>query len=293
MNRILHTHLRLARVSNLPTTWSNVLCAFLLVGVFEWARFLAAIFAISLLYIAGMYLNDWRDADHDSRHQPERPIPSGLISRPAVLFYALAYGLVALLVSLSMEADATLWTLALIGCIAFYDLDHKNNVFSPWIMAACRALIYPWAAALAGAELSAALWIASLAAYSYTLGLTYIARGVMPLPYKLIFCWCLLLPVGLWLPRMGVEPRLVGLTVLTGFLLWMAYCLSGIFRTSPRIGFTVGKLIAGFCLVDLLAVSVMVSSASSSTSSSAYTGIAAFILLFIGTIRFQTHISGT
>lgn len=285
MNTSFRTHLQLARVSNLPTTWSNVLCAFLLVGGFEWLAFSAAIVSISLFYIAGMYLNDWRDADYDRRHQPQRPIPSQLISRPTVLICALVYAAVAVLVSISVEPASVPWTLALIVCISLYDLDHKNNVLSPWLMAACRALIYPWAASLTGAGFPPELWIAALSAYSYTLGLSYIARGVLPLPFKLLFCFLVLLPAGLWIPKMGAEPMLFGLLALIAFLLWMAYCMSGIFRTSPRIGFTVGNLIAGFCLIDLLAVSI--------ATSCGLVALVAFILLLISTIKFQTLISGT
>ena len=286
MNHSIRTHLSLARASNLPTTWSNVLCAFLLVGGFSWAAFFGAIFAISLFYVAGMYLNDWRDADYDREHRPERPIPSGEVSRKAVFLYAATYFAVALGVSISMQPASLWWTLALIGCITFYDLDHKNNAMSPWIMAGCRALIYPWAASLSGQAFTPELWIACLAAYSYTLGLTYIARNPgKTLPLVIVLCTCLLLPALLWGSRLGEHSLLAELSVLLVFLAWTAYSLSGWWSKPPDIGFTVGNLIAGFCFVDLLAISA--------TAPVTIVILVLVALLFLATLKFQKIISGT
>lgn len=281
----LRTHLSLARVSNLPTTWSNVLCAFLLAGGFSWSGFLGGIVAISLFYVAGMYLNDWRDADYDREHRPERPIPAREISRKAVFLCAASYFLVALGISILLQPDSLLWTAALILCITVYDLDHKNNSMSPWIMAGCRALIYPWAASLTGQELSVELWLAAAAAYSYTLGLTYIARGAAKTAaLKLLFLACLLLPVFLWGSRWG-EAVFYSFFALALFLAWTAYNLSAWMNKSPGGGPSIGNLIAGFCFVDLLAISV---------AAPINPAIALlFALFFITTLRFQKIISGT
>lgn len=282
----LHTHLRLARASNLPTTWSNVLCALLLAGGFQWPVFFGAVFAISLFYIAGMYLNDWRDAEHDRAHRPERPIPSGVISRQAVFLYGAIYFTLGFALSLWMEPQSVFWTLGLIGCITFYDLDHKNNSMSPWIMAACRALIYPWAASLTGQALPVEIWIAAAAAYSYTLGLTYIARGADAAPLlKLLLLACLILPVLLWGSRMGGTVFAWSLPALVLFLAWVAYCLSTWVRPSAGSGPSIGKLIAGLCLVDLLAIIV------AAPISLAILLLVAFF--FISTLKFQKIISGT
>ena len=78
--------LQLARVSNLPTVWSNVLLGFgialldaraSVVGGFF--TLLGLIIGTSLLYAGGMVLNDACDARVDALHRPDRPIPSGRI----------------------------------------------------------------------------------------------------------------------------------------------------------------------------------------------------------------------
>lgn len=286
MKTYIRTHLNLARISNLPTTWSNVLCAFLLVGGLAWAEFLGAIVAVSFFYIGGMYLNDWRDAEHDRKHQTERPIPSQKISRRTVLVYAVAYFGAALGISVIMQPESMLWSIGLIACITVYDLDHKENSMSPWVMAGCRALIYPWAASLAGQGFPAELWIACAAAYTYTLGLTYIARGpAKAFSIKIIMTACVMLPAVLWGSQLTDQSLFLRFLALAVFLAWTGYCLSGWFSKTPKIGFTVGNLIAGFCFVDLLAISI--------AAPISVAILLLVLLFFMTTLKLQTLISGT
>ena len=89
--------LRLGRVSNLPTVWTNALAGIVLAGghVAD-PRTLPLIAAFSLFYVAGMYLNDAYDAEIDARERPERPIPSGRVSAETVFtagFAMMALGL--------------------------------------------------------------------------------------------------------------------------------------------------------------------------------------------------------
>src|SRR4051794_17851653 len=93
-------YLRLGRVSNLPTVWSNTLAGIVLAGyqpthdlfatpvLFVWLAL-----AMSLLYVGGMFLNDAFDQEIDAKERPERPIPSGLVSSSEV--YSIGFGLLA------------------------------------------------------------------------------------------------------------------------------------------------------------------------------------------------------
>ena len=77
----LSVALRLGRVSNLPTVTTNVLAALALSGATPAPWSIAVICAaISLLYIAGMFLNDAFDRTIDALQRPERPIPSGQVT---------------------------------------------------------------------------------------------------------------------------------------------------------------------------------------------------------------------
>lgn len=76
--------LTLARVSNLPTVWSNCLAAWILTGAEPSWSILPLLAAASLLYSGGCTLNDAFDAKWDAVHRPERIIPSGRLTRGAV-----------------------------------------------------------------------------------------------------------------------------------------------------------------------------------------------------------------
>ena len=77
-------YLLLARVSNLPTVWTNMLAGSLLAGVALNARtVLIASAAMSLVYCAGMWMNDACDAGADARArrmllQADRPVAAQL-----------------------------------------------------------------------------------------------------------------------------------------------------------------------------------------------------------------------
>ena len=84
----LRTLLVLGRVSNLPTVWTNCLAGWLLAGGGEWSRFAWLGAGATLVYVGGMFLNDAFDAEFDTQHRRERPIPSGAISREAVWLWS-------------------------------------------------------------------------------------------------------------------------------------------------------------------------------------------------------------
>ena|SRR5438552_15374255 len=88
------TLLRLGRVSNLPTIWTNCLAAMILAGaVPNLIRLTLISLSISLLYESGMFLNDAFDQEFDRRYRPERPIPSGEITGSTV--YKIGFALMA------------------------------------------------------------------------------------------------------------------------------------------------------------------------------------------------------
>lgn len=79
---MLRSWLELSRVSNLPTVWTNVLAGWLLAGGLpgQWQPLAWLMAGGSLMYTAGMILNDAADVRWDRQHRRERPIPSGRVS---------------------------------------------------------------------------------------------------------------------------------------------------------------------------------------------------------------------
>src|SRR3984957_10931915 len=133
--------LKLGRVSNLPTVWTNVLAGAVPSGG-DWRnwRIRLLIVAMSSFYVGGMYLSDYFDRVIDSRERPERPIPSGHISAHAVAtigFSLIGAGAVA---TAAMGPAASAMAALLAISIVAYALHHKANPFAPVVMGACRVL---------------------------------------------------------------------------------------------------------------------------------------------------------
>jgi hypothetical protein len=176
--------LRLGRVSNLPTVTSNVLAGIVLAGAQpSLSRAAVVCLAMSMMYVAGMYLNDAFDRDIDRLERPERPIPSGQVTALAVfqvgfallLGGVLAITLLALTTGVGWKAVATSGGLALL--IVLYDAKHKGNPASPLIMGMCRASVYLTAALAVSSSLPTAVLVGSGLLVAYLIGLTYIARA--------------------------------------------------------------------------------------------------------------------
>ena len=80
------SYLLLARVSNLPTVWTNVLAGMAAEAAVpaagSWIQIAAA---ASLFYTGGMFLNDAFDAPFDSQARPERPNPTATSAHGSVV----------------------------------------------------------------------------------------------------------------------------------------------------------------------------------------------------------------
>ena len=171
-------YLLLARVSNLPTIWTNVLAGTIVSGVaFVWADVGRLCLAISVLYTAGMFLNDAFDRAFDARDRPDRPIPAGDVSAReafATGWILLAAGL--LLVAAGGNPASFMWGTVLAAAIVLYNYSHKHNPLGPIVMGVCRGLVYCVAAA--SSAVTPAVAAAATALMVYVAMLTWIAKHV-------------------------------------------------------------------------------------------------------------------
>lgn len=170
-------YLLLARISNLPTIWTNVLAAYVVAGASRESLPIASI-AASLFYTAGMFLNDAFDAPFDAKARADRPIPNRDVSRNEVFAIGIILMLAGewLLALLPNRIPALLWGVALVIAIVFYDYRHKGKAFGPIVMGACRALVYCVAAAGALGVVAAPVAIAAIVMWVYIIGLTWVAK---------------------------------------------------------------------------------------------------------------------
>jgi 4-hydroxybenzoate polyprenyltransferase len=255
--------LDLGRVSNLPTVWTNTLAGVALAGGSAGdARVPLLILALTLCYVAGMFLNDAFDRQFDAAHRPERPIPSGQATVAGVFgsgFAMLAAGLVLLGWLGYGVAGGTGWRpllagLALGAAIVFYDWHHKRNPLSPVVMGLCRMLVYVTAACAITVSPPQRVFTLGLLLLSYLVGLTYVAKqehlGRVASLWPLVF---LALPL-VWGAKVSrADGHLTGLVLL--FLVWVLYSLSYLRRRRPGdVPRAVGSLLAGICLWDALVI---------------------------------------
>lgn len=262
----LRAWLELSRGANLPTVWSNLLVGWLIAVAFganlggaTFPRLALLLLGGSLLYTAGMFLNDAADAEWDQARRPGRPIPSGRLAPAAVRAAGLAF----------LALGAALWTwlapaalggagLALACLVLAYTRWHKSRPApSAWLMGSCRAVL-PVAGFLLNTPPSSdsqalSLVLAHAAALLlYTVGISALARhettGVEPAGLARVAPPLAALPVPAVLVAHGAVPFLA--------LIWACGLVLAISWTRRRIrdiGERVAARIAGICLVDYLA----------------------------------------
>ena len=285
-------YLRLGRVSNLPTVWTNVLAGVALAGAALAPGPLAFLaLALSLFYIGGMYLNDAFDREIDARERPERPIPSGLVTATTVFaigYGFLAAGLAALVGEIAWArgegySAALVAGLCLAGVIVFYDARHKANPWSPLLMGLCRVLVYATAALAVAGHLGSTVVAGALVLLSYLIGLTYAAKqeslAAVRNLWPLVF---LAAPFVYGIPTLRSGG--VGAALYMGFLLWVGYAVWLLVRPGrPNFPRAVVSFIAGISLLDGLLV------AGAGKPEAALWGVAGFAL----TLVLQRYVRGT
>ena len=285
----INIYLRLGRVSNLPTVWSNVLAGTVVASSIT-GRPLSAMhtflvmLAISAFYCAGMYLNDAFDREIDARERPGRPIPSGQIKARTVFIIGFILQAAGILILSQYGGWAFTCGLALAATILLYNVWHKGNALSPLIMGLCRALVYFSAAACAmvitgkldsqtGLSdalslpsdtmvlMHTAIMLAALAIWAHVVGLTYAAKQESL--NRLGSLWPLLilaLPVVLYGSRSfhgwsdGVLPLLMLVALTAADIIAVRLLITRhIAAAVPR---AVAQLIAATALLDALIIAV-------------------------------------
>jgi hypothetical protein len=284
--------LRLGRVSNLPTVWTNTLTGIVLAGgnAAE-RRTLPLIVALSLFYVAGMYLNDAYDAEIDARERPERPIPSGEVSAETVFtagFATMALGLALLFwtgygFAGGTEIGPVMGGLGLGAAIVLYNRRHKDNPLSPVLMGICRVLVYVTAGLAFVPDLPTPLWIGAVLLLCYLIGLTYVAKqetlGEVRNLWPLLF-----LGAPLAYALAGVLRSPTAAALAAAFVLWVGVALWFLRRRQPGdVPRAVVSLIAGIALLDAVLI------AGAGQFSTAWLAVVGFLL----TLALQRVVAGT
>ncbi|MBH54216.1 MAG: hypothetical protein CMI18_07700 [Opitutaceae bacterium] len=255
----IRSWLTLGRISNLSTVWANGLCAWILGGGGEASVLLILLGALSLIYVGGMYLNDYCDVRFDKELRPERPIPTGKVSRNSVLIVTLVFFAAGIGSAISINSFSALFAGILVGIVVLYNLVHKYTVLGVPLMAACRTGVYVTVGSATLLGLTPQIWGAGVLMFFYILGVTALARTESTeLKASAVGYTFLVVPM-------------IGIFYIAGppfeKLFPISYCLAALwisiaFSMARKGGTfviekTIGPLLAGICLIDLAILNSM------------------------------------
>ena len=254
--KTIGAYLELARLSNIPTCWSNVLVGCAIGGLSGWADWptiAMMALAISLLYIAGMALNDAADHKVDRQQRSERPIPSGRVSLRAAYIFAGITMATAIGLLTTLGLASLLLGLLLAASIIAYDYLHKKFAASAALMGLCRGLVYLAAAAAVAWPLD---WTISLtiagALTVYITIITFIAQTEVGSTTGLRRRLGIALPLVVLLPTAFVRAESWSWTVVVAVLavLWLTLAARHALAQPPRTKNAVLTWLSGICLID-------------------------------------------
>lgn len=181
----LRSFLELIRLPNVFTAPADVAMGLAVAGASFTAPHLALLLASAFAYAGGMALNDAWDAPLDAHERPERPIPSGRISRATA--FRVAGGCFVVCVALAALAGrrSLFVALLLVAAIVVYDGFAKSSAAGPASMALCRGLNVALGVAAGTLALTSIGPIAVL--FSYVLVITVVSRfEVMEAPVAVV-----------------------------------------------------------------------------------------------------------
>ena len=179
--------LRLMRLANIVTAVSDILAGIAVAGYLsgrEWDPVPIALLVVATigLYGGGVVFNDVFDAALDRLERPERPIPSGLISRNAAIVFGtallvLGISAASLVHEQGLLSASGLLAIAIALAALIYDKWSKHHPFlGPLNMGICRGLNLLLGMSIAPQSLAQYGWI-SVVPVIYVAAITMISRG--------------------------------------------------------------------------------------------------------------------
>jgi 4-hydroxybenzoate polyprenyltransferase len=183
--RRLSTLLELVRLPNIFTAPADVVMGMAVTGAPLTVANGSLLLASALAYAGGMALNDAFDAPLDAVERPERPIPSGRLTRAAAFWLGAACLTACLALAASAGPRPFAVAALLVAAIVVYDGLAKPTWAGPATMAACRALNAGLGASVGVLDLSSAQPLAIL--FLYILVVTIVSRfEVIAAPVALV-----------------------------------------------------------------------------------------------------------
>lgn len=175
-------YFRLMRLANIVTAVADILAGIAISGFFlnhpaDFSSLVWLVLSTIGLYGGGVVMNDVFDADLDKVERPERPIPSGLISKTEAGIWGmllLTGGVVLAFLASSFSGFLAL-TIAMAALL--YNRWSKHQTFwGPFNMGVCRGLNLLLGLSIIPAQVSE-YWFLAIVPVIYIAAITMISRG--------------------------------------------------------------------------------------------------------------------
>jgi heme O synthase-like polyprenyltransferase len=145
---VFNTYIVLIRLPNVFTAASNILSGYFTIVatvssfINEHPLYLAGLMiSSSLLYVAGIVLNDYIDIEIDKKERLTRPLPSGKITKRKALTIAISSMIAANVITLVINWTSFVIAVILTTIIIAYDYGLKNNnIAGPITMGLARSI---------------------------------------------------------------------------------------------------------------------------------------------------------
>jgi 4-hydroxybenzoate polyprenyltransferase len=269
----LRPYAQLVRLPNLPTPLADIALAGLAVGALprQWPAFVLLLLASACLYMAGMVWNDFFDVEQDTRERPDRPIPSGRVSRwsAGILGTALlsAGVLLALLAGQALLLRGpTLNSLLpgilsglLAAMILLYDGWLKRTWLGPVAMGSCRFLNVLMGVSLAGSlpwplgphlALVVGLYIVGVTWFARTEARTSSKPALVGAAAVMLGALILSVPLPVHRPENSASPLFPYLLVAFGFVVGLPISRAIAAPAPENVQAGVKRALMGLILLD-------------------------------------------
>lgn len=180
MNKFIG-YLRLMRPANVVTAIADVLAGIAISGYFMNTQDLLPVVLLCIatigLYSGGIILNDVFDAELDAKERPERPIPSGLVSKKAATIFGGVFFFIGIFTAGLYSSNAQYLAAAIMICCLVYNRFLKHStIFGPINMGLCRGLNLLLGVCILPSAIQH-WWFLAIVPIIYIAAITMISRG--------------------------------------------------------------------------------------------------------------------
>lgn len=284
MNKTFSAYLETGRASNLPTVICNVFVAWALTESTDLITFALVAASACLIYLGGCFLGDVKDISFDTKHKPERPIPSGILKKNHVLLLALGMMILGtggyLSLATSEASSYIVVSLFVLVVYAYSQLHKLSPLLGLPLIGLCRGFLIAASIVIFNPDLLMTWqsWITMICVTFYTICFASVARTESR---PELFSAPNLLKS--FMLTLGAAPLLLITEIdwsvalyLATYLIYATWLLFAFKMIAINKGIYVSRCLAGFAILDMVLI-----------SSTGLTNIIICLLLFLTAFTLQ------